>query len=341
MVHRPKWFRDGQVFVSYAPTVGINKDGEELYVVDPLTGTRTDVIDDRVLEDVRTLLEAVDEEATDGAESEKAGGTTATSRWVERDDLKPGLMAVPVYFDDRSLADFDDLLKTDEFQGFESVSLGELIDDGRVTARPGHGSPSADLRTGAVPYIKVSDLRAGQVNINPTNRVSEVVAQKFWRGSSSGLTAYSILTPMRTSKNIGDFAVLMPGQERLVLTKEILVLQAGSEANFDNFYLLWAMSLRAVRRQWNRVVFMQTNREDVGSRYRQIRIPIAPDRDRATQASKAFRDYYLGVQKLRENFLTHLSESDKYHIFLSSAEAVAEEIEQEFAEIAEFDGHTE
>lgn len=313
MVHRPSWFRDGYVFVSYAPTVGINKDGEELYVVDPLTGTRTDIIDDRVLEDVQQLLA-------------EANTVTSTSRWVKQDALEPGLLAVPVYFDDRSLSAFDEFMVDPEFEGFESVTLGELIDDKRVVARPGHGSPSADLRTGTVPYIKVSDLRAGQVNINPTNRVTEIVAQRFWRGEESGLSAYSILTPIRTSKNIGDFAVLMPGQERLVLTKEILVLQAGAAADFDNFYLLWAMSLRVVRRQWDRIVFMQTNREDVGARYRQIRIPVAPSLQKADEVSKPFRDYYLGMQELRGRFLAHLSESDRFHIFLSSAEAVEAEI---------------
>ncbi|MEO6700530.1 MAG: hypothetical protein ABIP57_03415 [Jatrophihabitantaceae bacterium] len=322
MVHRPAWFRDGYVFVSYAPTVGINKDGEELYVVDPLTGMRTGVIDDRVLEDVQRLLE-------------DANATTKTSRWVQRDALEDRLIAVPAYFDDRSFTNFDEFMAEPEFESFVSVTLGELIDSHRVVARPGHGSPSADLRTGAVPYIKVSDLRAGQVNINPTNRVTEVVAQRFWHGENSGLTAYSILTPIRTSKNIGDFAVLMPGQERLVLTKEILVLQAGSKTNFDNFYLLWAMSLRVVRRQWDRIVFMQTNREDVGTRYRQIRIPIAPSREKADEVSKPFRDYYLGMQDLRERFLGHLSESDRFHIFLSSQEAVEEEIEDE---VEDFEG---
>ncbi|WP_280243068.1 hypothetical protein [Nocardia abscessus] len=321
MVHRPKWFRNGYVFVSYAPTVGINKDGEELYVVDPETGTRTGVIDDRVLEDVHMLVNEAD--------------TTPTSRWVERKALNPGLMAVPVYFDDRSNSHFEQLLGEPEFEGFESATLGELIDSRRVLARPGHGSPSADLRTGTVPYIKVSDLRAGQVNINPTNRVSEVVAQRFWKGEESGLSAYDLLTPIRTSKNIGDFAVLMPGQERLVLTKEILVLHAAEDSPFDNFYLLWAMSLRVVRRQWDRIVFMQTNREDVGSRYRQIRIPVAKTKELADSVSAPFRDYYLGVQELRGKFLEHLSESDKYHIFLSSAEAVEEEIEVELDELVD------
>ena len=36
------------------------------------------------------------------------------------------------------------------------------------------------------------------------------------------------------------------------------------------------MTLNVVRQQWNRVVFMQTNREDVGQRYLEIEVPVPP-----------------------------------------------------------------
>jgi type I restriction enzyme M protein len=196
----------------------------------------------------------------------------------------------------------------------------------------GHGSPSADFRTGHIPYIKVSDLRAGQININPTNRVSDVVAARFWKDGDSGLRAYDLLTPVRTSKNIGEFAVLMPGQERVVLTKEVLVLRPGDNAVFDSFYLLWAMTLKAVRRQWNRIVFMQTNREDVGRRYDEIRIPIPPDKETADACSAAFREYYLGIQRLRGNFLDYLKDDGRHYIFMSSAPAIEEDPDDEVYE---------
>lgn len=189
------------------------------------------------------------------------------------------------------------------YSDYASASLGDLIDDRQLVVQSGHGSPSADVRTGTIPYIKVSDLRAGQLNINPTNRVTEVVARKHWRASNSGLQPFDLITPTRTSKNIGDIAVLMPGQERVVLTKEMLVIRPGPAADFDSFYLLWSMSLKIVRRQWQRIIFMQTNREDTGSRYRQIQIPIAPSRAERDRLSTPFREYYEGTAKLRAEFL--------------------------------------
>lgn len=242
-------------------------------------------------------------------------------------DFKASGIAVPNYYDPRTVADYEtDLAET--WPELRSVSLGELVDSDRLTIHGGHGSPSADMRTGTVPYIKVSDLRAGQVNINPTNRVTDVVARKFWHGPDSGLAPYDLITPARTSKNIGDFAVLMPGQERVVLTKEMLVMRPGHEAKFDVFYLLWAMSLKIVRQQWQRIVFMQTNREDTGSRYREIQIPLAQSRDACDKIAEPFRRYYEGTAQLRTEFLEYLSTDEHHHVFLSSTEAVIEEAEE-------------
>jgi len=310
LVHKPAWFRDGEVFVSYAPTVGINKDGEELFVVDSETGTRTTEIDDQIRSDLTALIDEFE--------------TTETSRWIRLAELTGQLTAVPNYFDERSIREFAELIDSPEMEDFTSKTLGELVDDGTLLAMNGHGSPSADFRTGNIPYIKVSDIRAGQVNINPTNRVPEVVAHRFWKGDDSRLQAYDLITPIRTSKNIGDFAVIMPGQERVVLTKEVLVIRASTEADFDNFYLLWAMTLKAVRRQWDRIVFMQTNREDVGRRYREILLPVPPSREVADAVSKAFREYYVGTQQLRDNLLSYLANDEKHHIFMSSAAAVVD-----------------
>lgn len=312
MVHKPAWFTDGLVFVSYAPTVGINKDGEELFVVDAATGRRTDVIDDKLLDDVRSL---------------ETGVATETSRWVELDDFTDRLMAVPAYFDVRPLIAMEELMRRPEMQSFGTMTIQELIEKGWVEARAGHGSPSADLRRGDIPYIKVSDIRAGQININPTNRVSQVVAEKFWRNDTSGLQAWDLVTPIRTSKNIGEFAVLMPGQERMVLTKEVLILRATDSAPFDTFYLLWAMTLKAVRRQWERIVFMQTNREDVGTRYLEIIIPTPADEAAASKASAPFREYYQGMDRLRDSLVTYLKSDDKHHIFISTASPVVDEVE--------------
>lgn len=300
-MHKPSWFRKDKVLVSFAPTVGINKDGEELFVVDERTGRRTNELDDRLSEDVEAILQ--------GQESD-------TTTWVDGETIQASGIAVPTYYDDRTITNYTEELAA-VWPSFSSRTLGELIDSEELTLRSGHGSPPSDVRSGTVPYIKVSDLRAGQVNINPTNRVSEVTAQRYWRGADSGLKAYDLITPARTSKNIGDIAVLMPGQERVVVTKEVMIMRPGPKADFDSFFLLWAMSLSIVREQWRRIIFMQTNREDTGQRHREIQVPMPPDRPTCDELSKEFRAYYTGTAKLRDKFLEYLARDRFHHVFLA------------------------
>jgi hypothetical protein len=313
-INAPSWFSEDTVVVSTAPTCGLTKggrlmprideDGQRVMEVDPETGEQVTAIDDVLLADAEALASNV---------------RTATLRDIPDSEISLR-RAVPVYYDRRYHERFVEAMKSDRFAEFGSATLGSLVADGTLTIHKGHGSPGREERVGDVPYIKVSDLRAGLVNINPTNRVPNRVAEKLWRGTSSGLNAFDLLSPERTSKNIGDFCVLMPGQERVVLTKEIIVLRPSVGATFDSFYLLWALTLKIVRDQWKRVVFMQTNREDVGDRWLEIEIPITDSSELATAVSASFRDYYTTLASTRTMLADYLRNSGEHHFFVSGAE---------------------
>jgi hypothetical protein len=88
------------------------------------------------------------------------------------------------------------------------------------------------------------------------------------------------------------------------------------------------MSLKIVRQQWQRIVFMQTNREDTGRRYREIQIPMAPNRAERDEIAKPFKTYYEGTAKLREDFLAYLAKDEHHHVFLASVEAAEEDAEE-------------
>lgn len=328
-MHKPAWFSDEHVMVSTAPTCGLSKGGRLLRKVDPITAKRVqdldpetgasiDSINDQLLEDMEALV-AIGDPRQGLSPHLPDTLTFAPAHSVSLS------CAVPAYYDRRYHVKFAEGMRAPEFAGFSTATIGELIESGKLIVRGGHGSPSQEQRIGEVPYIKVSDLRAGLVNINPTNRVPLQIAEQFWRGKISGLLPFDLMCPERTSKNIGDFCVLMPGQEQVLTTKEIIVLRAGPKANFDQFYLLWAMTLKIVRAQWKRVVFMQTNREDVGKRYLEIEVPVPPTAARANEVSQAFRDYFTRVSEARTELETYLCRRKDHHFFVAAAESSVED----------------
>ncbi|MEO1404945.1 MAG: hypothetical protein AAFV54_00460 [Pseudomonadota bacterium] len=332
-IHKPHWFSDKTVMVSTAPTCGLSKGGRLLKRIDaetgnyiqtkdPETGALVDAVNDRLLEDMEVLDQLASKPSTPLPE---------TLSFVPVENIDLGC-AVPLYYDHRFTDYFREAIAHDStFKGFTYATLGKLQEEGKIIIRGGHGSPSQEQRIGDVPYIKVSDLRAGHVNINPTNRVPQVVAERFWRGQDSGLHAFDLICPERTSKNIGDFCVLMPGQEQVLMTKEMIVLRAADDANFDQFYLLWAMTLKIVRDQWKRVVFMQTNREDVGKRYLEILVPVPPNEERGMTVSEAFRNYYNTIAAARINLEIYLASDKRHHFFVSGAEAAVAESDEDQA----------
>ena len=282
---------------------GIYKDGKPRYKIDKATGKKS------VTEIDNELIEAVEQ---------FTAGKKCLSRFdVSADEIFTKSVAVPTYFDTRPNRPIERLLKE---LGVRGVTIGELLDRKIISVRGGHGSPGNDQRTGVVPYIKVSDIRALRMNINPTNMLPLIVAEEFWRGNKSGLNAWDILTPNRASSNIGEFAMIMPGEEQVVLTKEMFVFRVMDDSKIDPFYLFWALCLQAVRDQWRRIVLMQTNREDCGDRYREIVIPMPSNVKWAREKSAAFKKFFTSIAVAKTEFVEEMRNC-KYQMIASASGA--------------------
>ena len=283
-------------------TCGIYKNGSDRYVINE-KGERTDEIDNELLAMAKKY----------------AVGDLKQFKQVLLKDVYESDVIVPQYYDDRLQKPFEKLKKKIKFK---AISIGELCDKGIITVSNGHGSPSNDLRNGTIPYVKVSDIRNMRINVNPTNLISEDLAKRFWRtkDGKSNLKAWDLISPSRASSNIGEFAILLPGEEEIVLTKEVFVIRVNkNKLGITPFYLLWALSLIETRKQWQRVTLMQTNREDVGQRYREIRIPLPISKEWAEIVSKPFSDYFEGLANAKRQFIDTTSKDDFTYIASVSA----------------------
>lgn len=174
MIHKPSWFRDDEIMVSTAPTCGLTKGGRLLPLVNRETGQRVQVKDPETGE----LIDAIDDQLKIDMEALRAGKFTPTLLYVKACEVSMRT-AVPTFYDRRYDGAFDEAMESEKFHDFNQMPIGEMVKADLLTIRNGHGSPTQSVRVGTVPYIKVSDLRAGLVNINPTNRVPLAVAEKF------------------------------------------------------------------------------------------------------------------------------------------------------------------
>lgn len=297
-------------------TCGIYKSGGTRFKTDPKTGIRTTDVDNQLLEHVDAFMR-----------NEMPPGSTrlpAAKVWTSQ-------VLVPAYYDRRYLTP---ILELNKRLGVDGISIGELVDKNAITVLSGHGSPGNDQRSGTIPYIKVSDIRGLRVNVNPTNLVPESVARRYWGGKASGINAWDLITPNRASSNIGEFAIILPGEEQVVITKEVFIFRASSNAEkyfLDPFYMLWALSLKEVREQWRRITLMQTNREDCGDRYREVLLPKPPTKDWANKVGSPFREHFQTIAQAKEAFIKSVHSDGFSYVasVLSSTPATPDDEEPE------------
>lgn len=287
------------VIILNPQTCGIYKNGSDRFVVDK-SGKRTDIIDNELLR----LAQAY------------SVGHMDELYIIPLSETYRSDVLVPRYYDHSLQTPFE-ILKAKH--GFDGIRIGELCDCGIISINGGHGSPSNDLRIGSIPYVKVSDIRNMRINVNPTNLVPIELAKRFWKTKDgrSNLQAWDLISPSRASSNIGEFAILLPGEEQIVLTKEVFVIRVNSnDLGYSPFYLLWALSLIETRQQWQRVTLMQTNREDVGTRYREIILPKPISIPWAESVSSAFKNYFIGLADAKQNFIS-ATDADEFSYIAS------------------------
>jgi type I restriction enzyme M protein len=300
--------KQAQVVLINASTCGLLRRGGPRFKIDPETGRHTEELDNDLGENVEAFLKGTN-----------APGTY----WVPVQEVFDKRVLVPRYYDERLVEGFRAFLKEEQV---DYITLGDLIDTKIIVSRGGHGSPSNHMRNGSIPYVKVSDVRNLRVNVNPTNMVPRVVAETFWGGPTSELKAWDLITPIRASTNIGEFAIILPGEEERVLTKEFLVFRVvgGSEDGWDWAYLLWALCLKCVRTQWRKIALIQTNREDVGQRWREIMLPLPKDSGWANKVSAPFRDFFSTFSDIRRDFSARTAHS-KFD-FIASVRTAGEDV---------------
>lgn len=184
----------------------------------------------------------------------------------------------------------------------ELIPVGDLVDAGELQVLEGHGSPSSHYHgRGPIPYVKVVDIKNWRVIENPKYSIPEDVATKLRK--SKVLRAHDLLTPTRASKNIGLFGVIMPWQTKVILTREIAVWRVPEEAKaIDPWLLLGLVSLKVVHEQFRYLVLMQTNREDLGDRYRELLLPLPRDEKRRHEWAYPIREYFEGVAAARASY---------------------------------------
>ena len=274
-----------QVICSHPETLGFDKRGKTL------NNFNTGEIDDEMSEAVEYMTKNI---------SPPKGKERLFFHVWQSDLIKHRTLSTQYLLTEYRRSEIEQLAQS---MDADLVSLGQLVEEGSIAVSYGHGSPSPRHHgVGTIPYIKVIHLKNWRINADPNYFVPQNIAEEFWgfnhkQPKDQRIQAWDLLTPTRASKNIGHFSMVMPWQTNLVLTKEIMVLRvlASNTRGVTPFLLQGLFSLKQVVDQYDSLVLMQTNREDLGNRWKEVLIPIPRAEETSGRIANAIKNYFDAI----------------------------------------------
>ena len=156
------------------------------------------------------------------------------------------------------------------------VSLGDLVDEGIIDARSGHGAPASQHKNkGPIPYFRTSDIVNWELYRNPVTGVPREVFKEMTDGKPL-LQERDILLVRRGSYRCGTVAMAAARDSESIVMAELQILSVNCPNRFGitAFYLLGVLSSEVVQGQMLRLTFIDTTLPNLGKRWRELLLPI-------------------------------------------------------------------
>jgi type I restriction enzyme M protein len=182
------------------------------------------------------------------------------------------------------------------------MTLDEIMSRQWVSIRKGHEVGLEAYGTGKVPFIRTSDISNFEVSIDPTKSVSEDIYQSL--SQEQDLKPGTILMVVDGRYRIGRCAILHEFNYRCIVQSHLRIVTVSEEAPFSAFELLYLLSLGSVQRDVRSLVFIQSTLGSLGSRIREIKIPVP---ERKNQEFSAIIGSFTDALTQRAELLSLLS----------------------------------
>lgn len=184
---------------------------------------------------------------------------------------------VPRYYDEKT----NYLLEDDAKRlGALVISFGEMIDKGWLSIKKGHEVGSDAYGTGKVPFVRTSDISNFEISIDPTKAVSEEIYKKF--SKDQNLKPGNILMVVDGRYRIGRCAILHSYNAKCIAQSHLKIISVNEDVSpISSFELLYLLSMKSVQRDIRSLVFIQSTLGSIGSRIKEIKMPVPRKKNKA------------------------------------------------------------
>jgi hypothetical protein len=264
--------------------------------------------------------------------SQHTGHQDHLSFSISRNALR-GRILIPKYYDPE-LSEAASIASGD----YDLRLLSDLLLPGKAGSRLGSWIRREHYGTGAIPFVRTSDLNGWRLRPDYKKGVSSDVYDKV--AKIQDVQAGNILMVAHGTYLVGSVGIVTPSDLPLVLQDHVFRLRLApsppdfEEAPIDAWLVLAALSTQFVRRQIRARQFSADIIDKVGERHLEVRVPIPRDPAVRKKVSAAVEEIVVGQTKIRAAIRNVLSSdlrmtrerADTRHGFSVSRSTVARRI---------------
>lgn len=169
-----------------------------------------------------------------------------------------------------------------------TISLGELLDNGYLRKRKGNEIGSEAYGSGDIPFIRTSDISNFEISSDPTNSVSEDIYNRY--AEQQNLEVGDILFIADGRYRIGKTAIITEYNKKCIIQSHINILSLSKDAPITAYELLYLLNEESVQEQIRSLIFIQSTLGTLGHRIREIEIKIPERNEEWNKKIHAFQE---------------------------------------------------
>lgn len=176
------------------------------------------------------------------------------------------------------------------------LSLGDLIDQGKIIAQTGHEIGKMAYGTGNIPFVRTSDISNWEIKAVPKQGVSEEIHQMY--AEKEDVQAGDILLVRDGTYLIGTNCIITELDIPMVFQSHILKFRVVDKEFINPLILFLCMNCSLVQRQIKNMQFTADIIDTLGNRYREIILPIPKD----VETQRALREKMQAALDVRVKY---------------------------------------
>lgn len=260
---------DYEIFMAIANRIGHDKDGKPLYKMDKSGKYILDKYGKRIIDDDLP-------EITKRFRLFREGKLTEYNHLgfeINYSKIRDFIL-IPNYYDPEIEQELNDLEKSGKY---ELISIGELMKRRLISIRRGHEVGSQYYGMGPIPFVRTSDIVNWEIKIDPVKAIPEEIYKKYKK--LQDIRENDILLVTDGTFLIGRTAITTHLDEKIVIQSHIRKIRCLKPDKLHPFLLLYLLNTDIVQKQIKAKTFVQATISTVGSRLKEIILPIPKEKD--------------------------------------------------------------